>query len=125
MLDPQKLTPEGLYALQSDTWTQGVEWERARRLEFLKRVQTWYPDKSNVWLEGYEAAQVELSEVGVSRDYYAGRQRGLAEGREQEQERIADNLRDRAADLVADGDMASAELTLLSQLIDWLEGEQK
>jgi hypothetical protein len=41
----------------------------------------------------------------------------------QERERITDNLRDRAADLVADGDMASAELTLLSKLIDWLEGE--
>lgn len=26
--------------------------------------------------------------TGVSRDYYAGRQRGLAEGREQEKERI-------------------------------------
>lgn len=30
MLDPQKLTPEGLYALQSDTWAEGVAWERKR-----------------------------------------------------------------------------------------------
>lgn len=42
-----------------------------------------------------------------------------------ERQRIADKLRDRAADLVADGDMASAELVFLGKLIDWLEREQK
>lgn len=45
----------------------------------------------------------------------------FVEGWEGAREYIADELRDRAADLIADGDMASAELVLLGKLIDWLE----
>lgn len=36
---------------------------------------------------------------GVTRDYYAGRQRGLAEGREQEQERIVKLLEGKRSEI--------------------------
>ena len=49
----------------------------------------------------------------------------FVEGWEGAREYIADELRNRAADLIADGDMASAELVLLGKLIDWLEKENK
>jgi hypothetical protein len=42
MLDPQKLTPEGLYALQSDTWAQGVEWEHERIIKLLGQQTCMY-----------------------------------------------------------------------------------
>ena len=34
-LDPKTLTPESLYKLQSDTWSQGAEYERERILKAL------------------------------------------------------------------------------------------
>ena len=35
----------------------GAIWERERRAKWLDRVRTWNPEKSDNWLEGYEAAQ--------------------------------------------------------------------
>ena len=35
MLDPKTLTPESLYKLQSETWSQGAEFERERILNAL------------------------------------------------------------------------------------------
>lgn len=35
----------------------GVIWERERHAQWLDRVRTWNPEKSENWLEGYEAAQ--------------------------------------------------------------------
>jgi len=36
MLDPKTLTPESLYKLQSETWTQGADFERKRIVDILK-----------------------------------------------------------------------------------------
>lgn len=35
MLDPKTLTPESLYRLQSETWSQGAEFERERIIKDL------------------------------------------------------------------------------------------
>ena len=35
MLDPKILTPESLYRLQSETWSQGAEFERERIIRLL------------------------------------------------------------------------------------------
>jgi hypothetical protein len=35
-LDPKSLTPQELYKLQSDTWAQGVEYERDRIIKLLE-----------------------------------------------------------------------------------------
>jgi hypothetical protein len=35
----------------------GVIWERERHAKWLERVRTWNPEKSDNWLEGYEAAR--------------------------------------------------------------------
>lgn len=35
MLDPKTLTPEQLYSLQSETWTQGADYELERVLKVL------------------------------------------------------------------------------------------
>jgi hypothetical protein len=35
MLDPKTLTPESLYRLQSETWSQGAEFERERIIKIL------------------------------------------------------------------------------------------
>jgi hypothetical protein len=35
-LDPKTLTPQGLYRLQSETWSQGAEAERERILKQLQ-----------------------------------------------------------------------------------------
>lgn len=36
MIDPQSLTPESLYKLQSETWTQGADFERKRIIKLLE-----------------------------------------------------------------------------------------
>jgi hypothetical protein len=36
MLDPKTLTPESLYRLQSETWSQGAEFERERIIKLLE-----------------------------------------------------------------------------------------
>jgi hypothetical protein len=36
MLDPKTLTPESLYRLQSETWSQGAEYERERIIKLLE-----------------------------------------------------------------------------------------
>jgi hypothetical protein len=46
LLDPATLTPESLYKLQSETWMQGVEFERQRIIKLLidKAIQ-WRGEK--------------------------------------------------------------------------------
>lgn len=39
---------------------QGKKLERERRLNYLKRIQTWYPDKASAWYEGYETAEASI-----------------------------------------------------------------
>ena len=41
----------------------GVIWERARHAQWLDRVRTWNPEKSDTWLEGYEVAQTRIVRV--------------------------------------------------------------
>lgn len=43
------------------------------------------------------------------------------QGMKDERERIAEKLRDKAADLISNGDMGSSQLVLLSSLIEELE----
>jgi hypothetical protein len=38
LLDPATLTPESLYRLQSDTWSQGAQYERERILALKKEI---------------------------------------------------------------------------------------
>lgn len=64
--------------------------------------------------------EMAQEEQALMREIY-----GFDNGVVWERERIIDKLRDRAADLVGQGDMASSELYALSNLIDWLEREQK
>jgi hypothetical protein len=35
LIDPSSLTPNSLYGLQSDTWMQGVEYERDRIIKII------------------------------------------------------------------------------------------
>jgi hypothetical protein len=35
VIDPKTLTPESLYKLQSETWSQGAEFERERIIKLL------------------------------------------------------------------------------------------
>jgi hypothetical protein len=35
-LDPRSLTPQQLYKLQSETWSQGAEYERERIIKLLE-----------------------------------------------------------------------------------------
>ena len=48
MLDPKTLTPEQLYSLQSETWTQGADYERERIIKLLEE-HTYYGQDG--WLE--------------------------------------------------------------------------
>ena len=36
MIDPQTLTSESLYKLQSETWSQGAQFERERIIKVIK-----------------------------------------------------------------------------------------
>jgi hypothetical protein len=42
LLDPATLTPESLYKLQSETWMQGVEFERERIIKLLEEYLVDY-----------------------------------------------------------------------------------
>lgn len=37
-------------------YDKGVFAERESRNAWLNRVRTWYPEKANIWCEGYEVA---------------------------------------------------------------------
>ena len=38
LINPEGLTPEELYKLQSETWAQGAEFERVRILKLLEKA---------------------------------------------------------------------------------------
>lgn len=38
MIDPKTLTPESLYELQSETWSQGAEYENSRIVKLLSEA---------------------------------------------------------------------------------------
>ena len=44
LLDPACLTPEMLYAIQSNTWVQGAKAERERIIKLLEAEQLHDPD---------------------------------------------------------------------------------
>ena len=45
-LDPESLTPQQLYKLQSDTWVQGAEYERERIIKLL--LNGWIDESSPI-----------------------------------------------------------------------------
>lgn len=51
----EKMTEE-----QEQTFTNGInkgrKLEREQREAWLNRVRTWYPEKAEIWIEGYETA---------------------------------------------------------------------
>jgi hypothetical protein len=56
---------------------EGRKFEVERREAWLNRVRTWYPEKANIWMEGYETAETRIiklletlrcSENGVEHD---------------------------------------------------------
>jgi hypothetical protein len=38
VIDPKTLTPESLYRLQSETWTQGADFERERIIKLVEET---------------------------------------------------------------------------------------
>jgi hypothetical protein len=48
--------------IPSPEFVAGVRAERKARGEWLARVQTWHEDKSDAWLEGYEAGVLDERE---------------------------------------------------------------
>lgn len=46
--------------IQEQDFQLGVEAERERREEWLNRVRTWYPEKADIWMEGYETAETRI-----------------------------------------------------------------
>lgn len=60
MLDPKTLTPEELYRLQSETWAQGVAYERNRINSWLNRIRTWYPAKSEMFHDGMLTERIRI-----------------------------------------------------------------
>ncbi len=39
---------------------EGRKFEIERREAWLNRVRTWYPEKANIWMEGYETAETRI-----------------------------------------------------------------
>lgn len=81
MIDPKTLTPESLYGLQSETWSQGSAYERERIIKVLK---DYAPHLTTSGL-------MQLIDVGIDGDPSESIQSledAIEIGRHQEQERI-------------------------------------
>lgn len=39
---------------------EGRKFEIERREAWLNRVRTWYPEKADIWMEGYETAETRI-----------------------------------------------------------------
>ena len=48
---------------QEQEYQAGVRAERERREAWLNRVRTWYPEKTNIWMEGYETAETRIIDL--------------------------------------------------------------
>lgn len=46
--------------IQEQDFQHGVMAERERREAWLDRVRTWYPEKADIWMEGYETAETRI-----------------------------------------------------------------